>query len=107
VAALFLSKAIHLKAQFDWLDIGNWWDIANNSAKILQVGSDEKVAVFRYEQNKLAAISKVCQHQNGPLGEGQVRSSMISLPARGMATNIVRKMVILPRLLPIANPPMN
>src|SRR5882757_1892600 len=31
--------------------------------------SGERVAVFRYD-GKVSAISNVCQHQNGPLGEG-------------------------------------
>src|SRR5215467_5859351 len=33
--------------------------------------SGERVAVFRYD-GKVSAISNVCQHQNGPLGEGRI-----------------------------------
>jgi len=32
--------------------------------------ADERVAVLRYEGDKISAVSGVCQHQNGPLAEG-------------------------------------
>jgi len=31
----------------------------------------ERVAIFRYD-GKVSAVSNVCQHQNGPLGEGRI-----------------------------------
>ena len=36
-----------------------------------EAAGGERVAVFRH-QGKINAVSNVCQHQNGPLGEGQV-----------------------------------
>jgi sulfoxide reductase heme-binding subunit YedZ len=33
--------------------------------------SGERVAIFKYD-GKVSAISNVCQHQNGPLGEGRI-----------------------------------
>jgi nitrite reductase/ring-hydroxylating ferredoxin subunit len=33
--------------------------------------SGERVAIFRYD-GKISAVSNVCQHQNGPLGEGKI-----------------------------------
>ncbi|CAN5512030.1 hypothetical protein BH10ACI1_BH10ACI1_12370 [soil metagenome] len=33
--------------------------------------SGERVAIFKYD-GKISAISNVCQHQNGPLGEGKI-----------------------------------
>ena len=44
-------------------------DIPENRARIVCV-SGERVAIFKYE-GKLSAVSNVCQHQNGPLGEGK------------------------------------
>ncbi len=67
----------------DWVDVGPWRDIANNRALTVQVGGDERVAVFRFEQTKLAAVSNVCQHQNGPLGEGRVIDGCITCPWHG------------------------
>ena len=45
-------------------------DIPNKRAKIVHVGN-ESIAVFKYD-GKLSAISNVCKHQNGPLGEGRI-----------------------------------
>ncbi len=33
--------------------------------------SGERVAIFKYD-GKISAVSNVCQHQNGPLGEGEI-----------------------------------
>jgi nitrite reductase/ring-hydroxylating ferredoxin subunit/DMSO/TMAO reductase YedYZ heme-binding membrane subunit len=42
----------------------------------------ERVAVFRYD-GKISAISNVCQHQNGPLGEGKIIDGCITCPWHG------------------------
>jgi nitrite reductase/ring-hydroxylating ferredoxin subunit/DMSO/TMAO reductase YedYZ heme-binding membrane subunit len=42
----------------------------------------ERVAVFRYD-GKIAAVSNVCQHQNGPLGEGRIIDGCITCPWHG------------------------
>ncbi len=56
-------------------------DIPENRARIIEL-SGERVAVFRYE-NKISAISNVCQHQNGPLGEGKIIDGCITCPWHG------------------------
>jgi methionine sulfoxide reductase heme-binding subunit len=38
--------------------------------------------VFRYG-NKVSAISNVCQHQNGPLGEGKIVGGCVVCPWHG------------------------
>jgi len=42
----------------------------------------ERVAVFRYD-GQISAISNVCQHQNGPLGEGQIVNGCVVCPWHG------------------------
>jgi nitrite reductase/ring-hydroxylating ferredoxin subunit/DMSO/TMAO reductase YedYZ heme-binding membrane subunit len=42
----------------------------------------ERVAVFRYD-GKVSAISNVCQHQNGPLGEGRIIDGCVTCPWHG------------------------
>lgn len=42
----------------------------------------ERVAVFRYD-GRLSALSSVCQHQNGPLGEGRVVNGCVVCPWHG------------------------
>lgn len=44
--------------------------------------SGERVAIFRYG-DKLSAVSNVCQHQNGPLGEGRIIDGCITCPWHG------------------------
>jgi methionine sulfoxide reductase heme-binding subunit len=42
----------------------------------------ERVAIFRYE-GKVSAVSNVCRHQNGPLGEGKIVDGCITCPWHG------------------------
>jgi nitrite reductase/ring-hydroxylating ferredoxin subunit/DMSO/TMAO reductase YedYZ heme-binding membrane subunit len=44
--------------------------------------SGERVAIFRYDGN-ISAVSNVCQHQNGPLGEGRIIDGCITCPWHG------------------------
>lgn len=67
----------------DWVDAGPWRDIPNNRAITLSIGDGERIAIFRYDETKLAAISNVCRHQNGPLGEGRVIDGLITCPWHG------------------------
>ena len=56
-------------------------DIEENRAKIVSL-SGERVAIFRYD-GKVSAVSNVCQHQNGPLGEGRIVDGCITCPWHG------------------------
>ena len=38
--------------------------------------------MFRYD-GKVSAISNVCQHQNGPLGEGRIIDGCVTCPWHG------------------------
>ena len=56
-------------------------DIPENRARIVCL-SGERVAIFKYD-GKISAISNVCQHQNGPLGEGKIVFGCITCPWHG------------------------
>jgi nitrite reductase/ring-hydroxylating ferredoxin subunit/DMSO/TMAO reductase YedYZ heme-binding membrane subunit len=56
-------------------------DIPENRARIICL-SGERVAVFKYD-GKISAVSNVCQHQNGPLGEGKIVFGCITCPWHG------------------------
>jgi len=43
----------------------------------------ERIAVLRYEGDKISAISGVCQHQNGPLAEGKLVNGCLTCPWHG------------------------
>jgi len=55
--------------------------IAEKCATIVSLAG-ERVAVFRYD-GKVSAISNVCQHQNGPLGEGRIIDGCVTCPWHG------------------------
>jgi nitrite reductase/ring-hydroxylating ferredoxin subunit len=63
-------------------------EIKMNRAKIVTL-SGERVAVFKYTDEKdtgktrVCAVSNVCQHQNGPLGEGKFVDGCITCPWHG------------------------
>jgi nitrite reductase/ring-hydroxylating ferredoxin subunit/DMSO/TMAO reductase YedYZ heme-binding membrane subunit len=56
-------------------------DIPDNRARIVPL-EKERVAVFKYD-NKISAVSNVCKHQNGPLGEGKIIDGCITCPWHG------------------------
>lgn len=42
----------------------------------------ERVAIFKYD-GKISALSNVCRHQNGPLGEGRIVDGCVTCPWHG------------------------
>jgi methionine sulfoxide reductase heme-binding subunit len=64
-----------------FVEVGDFWDIPEKGAKVVTAG-DERIAVFRYD-GKISAISNVCRHQNGPLGEGRIVDGCITCPWHG------------------------
>lgn len=56
--------------------------IPENRAVVVSVAG-ERIAIFRYEGNKVSAISNVCRHQNGPLGEGRIVDGCVTCPWHG------------------------
>jgi len=64
-----------------WIDAGPAADIPDGRARIVAVGG-ERVAVFR-DGERVFATSNLCQHQNGPLGEGCVKDGLITCPWHG------------------------
>ncbi len=66
----------------DWMDAGSPEDIPDKRARIISIEDDERVAIFR-NGTKLSAISNVCAHQNGPLGEGKIVYGCVTCPWHG------------------------
>ena len=56
-------------------------EIPENRARIVTLAG-ERVAVFKYG-GQVSALSNVCQHQNGPLGEGRVIDGCVTCPWHG------------------------
>lgn len=55
--------------------------IEADRARIVCLGG-ERVAIFRHD-DRISAVSNVCQHQNGPLGEGMIVDGCITCPWHG------------------------
>jgi nitrite reductase/ring-hydroxylating ferredoxin subunit/DMSO/TMAO reductase YedYZ heme-binding membrane subunit len=64
-----------------YVDVCAVADIPEKRAAIACLGG-ERVAVFRYD-GKVSAVSNVCRHQNGPLGEGKIVDGCITCPWHG------------------------
>jgi sulfoxide reductase heme-binding subunit YedZ len=76
-----LDRELQIPATGGLVDVCAVAEIPENQARIVCL-SGERVAIFKYE-GKISAVSNVCQHQNGPLGEGKVVSGCITCPWHG------------------------
>ena len=75
------DREIRAHAAGGFADVCAVADIPENRARIVCL-SGERVAVFKYA-GKISAVSNVCQHQNGPLGEGKILQGCITCPWHG------------------------
>ena len=64
-----------------FLDAGPAESISEKCGRVVTLGN-ERVAIFRYD-GKVSAVSNVCRHQNGPLGEGTIVDGCITCPWHG------------------------
>lgn len=95
IASLMLVGGLHIVAIFwqqnrpdrleqnDWVEIEDPGSIAPNSARVIEVGNDERIAIFRNDSDEFGAISNVCRHQAGPLGEGCMVDGLVTCPWHG------------------------
>jgi nitrite reductase/ring-hydroxylating ferredoxin subunit/DMSO/TMAO reductase YedYZ heme-binding membrane subunit len=66
-----------------WVSAGDPSTIPNGRARIVAMPDGSRVAIFRHGTNKLSAVTNVCAHQNGPLGEGRMIGGAITCPWHG------------------------
>jgi nitrite reductase/ring-hydroxylating ferredoxin subunit/DMSO/TMAO reductase YedYZ heme-binding membrane subunit len=69
------------RTEDSWVFVCRAEEIPENRARIVPIAG-ERVAVFRYD-GMISAVSNVCQHQNGPLGEGKIIDGCITCPWHG------------------------
>lgn len=65
-----------------WLRVAAVEDMESARAKIVRPVQGEAIAVFR-DGDKVSAVSNVCRHQGGPLGEGKIVDGCITCPWHG------------------------
>jgi nitrite reductase/ring-hydroxylating ferredoxin subunit/DMSO/TMAO reductase YedYZ heme-binding membrane subunit len=86
VAALHLAAdrrgRLPQSASASWIRVGSAADIPEGRALVVEPAEGERIAVFRHD-GRIAAISNVCAHQNGPLGEGRIIDGCITCPWHG------------------------
>ncbi|MFI4871493.1 MAG: Rieske 2Fe-2S domain-containing protein [Phycisphaerales bacterium JB061] len=66
----------------NWVDVCDVSEIPESRARVVRVGDGERIAVVRHNGN-VTAVSNVCSHQGGPLGEGQVIDGCLTCPWHG------------------------
>lgn len=64
-----------------WLDACGVEEVPEGRARVVLAGG-ERVAIFNAE-GRLSALSGVCPHQNGPLGEGRIVDGLVVCPWHG------------------------
>jgi nitrite reductase/ring-hydroxylating ferredoxin subunit/DMSO/TMAO reductase YedYZ heme-binding membrane subunit len=69
-------------AQAPWVVACRAEAIAEGRAVVVRPPTGEPVAIFRH-QGRLSAVTNLCAHQNGPLGEGRVVDGCITCPWHG------------------------
>jgi methionine sulfoxide reductase heme-binding subunit len=83
VAAAWQERRIDRvgKAAGAFIPVCNWDDIPEGRAKVVALNG-ERIAVFRHD-GTVSALSNVCRHQNGPLGEGKIIDGCVTCPWHG------------------------
>ncbi|QDV07000.1 Anthranilate 1,2-dioxygenase ferredoxin subunit [Planctomycetes bacterium Poly30] len=64
-----------------WIDVCAIGEIEDGRARLV-LASGERIAIFR-DGDRYSALSAVCQHQNGPLGEGRIVDGLAVCPWHG------------------------
>jgi nitrite reductase/ring-hydroxylating ferredoxin subunit/DMSO/TMAO reductase YedYZ heme-binding membrane subunit len=76
------ATRIGAPAQEMWIDAGPVAQIPPNRARVVSAPGGERIAVFKHGDT-VSAVTNVCAHQNGPLGEGKVIDGCITCPWHG------------------------
>ena len=66
----------------DQFSLGAPQSIPDKAARIVTAPGGERIAVFR-DGARIGAVTNLCAHQNGPLGEGRIVNGCITCPWHG------------------------
>lgn len=84
IGSLFFAQSPPTKLMpSDWIEIHDPGGIQAGGARVFEVPGDERIAVFRTAEDEYGAISNVCRHQAGPLGEGCIIDGLVTCPWHG------------------------
>jgi nitrite reductase/ring-hydroxylating ferredoxin subunit/DMSO/TMAO reductase YedYZ heme-binding membrane subunit len=65
-----------------WIIVGPPLSLPDGAARIVAAPGGERIAVFR-DGDRIGALTNLCAHQNGPLGEGRVVDGCVTCPWHG------------------------
>jgi nitrite reductase/ring-hydroxylating ferredoxin subunit/DMSO/TMAO reductase YedYZ heme-binding membrane subunit len=65
-----------------WLPVGPPRSIPDKGARIVASPGGERIAVFR-DGDQIGAITNLCAHQGGPIGEGCIIDGLVTCPWHG------------------------
>jgi nitrite reductase/ring-hydroxylating ferredoxin subunit/DMSO/TMAO reductase YedYZ heme-binding membrane subunit len=65
-----------------WISVGPPRSIPDKGARIVAAAGGERIAVFR-DGEQIGALTNLCAHQNGPLGEGRIIDGCVTCPWHG------------------------
>lgn len=68
--------------QVDWVYAGDLQTLTEGKAKVVTIGSGEKVAIW-LSKKSVFATSNLCAHQAGPIGEGRIENGCVTCPWHG------------------------
>lgn len=71
-----------LEPEEGWVEVPSPREIPDGRARTVCLARGERVAVFR-DGDELTAVTNVCAHQAGPLGEGKIVDGCITCPWHG------------------------
>jgi nitrite reductase/ring-hydroxylating ferredoxin subunit/DMSO/TMAO reductase YedYZ heme-binding membrane subunit len=65
-----------------WLPVGAPLSIPDKGARIVASRGGERIAVFR-DGDRIGALTNLCAHQGGPIGEGCIVDGLVTCPWHG------------------------
>lgn len=80
IAAAWREREISQSGE--WLAVGPPDSIPDKAARIVTAPNGERIAVFR-DGMQIGALTNVCAHQNGPIGEGRIINGCVTCPWHG------------------------
>jgi nitrite reductase/ring-hydroxylating ferredoxin subunit len=82
ITALATLRPARKSDEEGWIKVAAFAEMINFRAKTVRPISGEAIAVFR-NNNEVVAVSNICRHQGGPLGEGRIVNGEITCPWHG------------------------
>lgn len=71
-----------MQTQKGWITVGPPDSIPDKRARIVTAPDGERIAVFR-DGDQVGALTNLCAHQNGPLGDGCILNGLVTCPWHG------------------------